>query len=512
MHAERSPVVIGVGQVLANRDRTVAAAREPLRLIADAVHAAAADACGTGTRLLRDVDAITVPHVASWAYADLPALLAERLAASPARTFSAPVGGQWPAALVDAAAARIAAGESRIELVAGGEASASLGVLQRAGVDPGTDLGWTAEPGGPAPIGADDLGSPAMQAAGMVLPTRVYPMVDTAFGHSVGETPAEIMASGAAVFAALSEVAATNPIAWNPAARDPAEILRVGPDNRMICEPYPLAVNAFPLVDQAAALLLTSRAVALEHGVPEERLVHVWGGAGAADAADVLARPALSGSPALCSVLDRALASAGLAAEAVDVVDVYSCFPVVPRLASRYLGLPTKALAGATGGHSSFGGPLSTYTLHSLAACAGRIRSGAGTALVHANGGYLTRQHAVVLGREAHVDGYIGDPEPHDTAEPGPAPCPLAEVPEEPVRVEAATVEYDRDGHPAQGFLVARTADGRRLAGCTAEGDAASARELTVFPEGPAHPAGEAVVGREVRVRPVGGRIQVDPA
>ncbi|MCE0763396.1 acetyl-CoA acetyltransferase [Pseudonocardia kujensis] len=511
MHAERSPVVVGVGQVLANRDRTVAGAREPLRLIADAVHAAAADACGSGTRLLREVDAITVPHVASWAYADLPALLAERLAASPARTFAAPVGGQWPAALVDAAAARIAAGESRIELVAGGEASASLGVLQRAGVDPGPDLGWTTEPGGVAPIGPDDLGSPAMQAAGLVLPTRVYPMVDTAFGHAVGETPAETMASGAAVFAALSEVAAKNPIAWNPAAKEPADILRVGPENRMICEPYPLAVNAFPLVDQAAALLLTSQAVALEHGVPEERLVHVWGGAGAADAADVLARPVLTGSPALCSALDRALASAGLAADAVDLVDVYSCFPVVPRLASRYLGLPTSALAGATGGHSSFGGPLSTYTLHSLAACAERIRDGAGTALVHANGGYLTRQHAVVLGRERHVDGYIGDPEPHDTAVPGPAPCPVAEVADAPVRIEAATVEYDRDGHPAQGFLVARTADGRRLAGCTAEGDAASAQALTVFPAGPSEPAGEAVVGREVRVRPVGDRIQVDP-
>ncbi|WP_093081568.1 acetyl-CoA acetyltransferase [Pseudonocardia oroxyli] len=506
MLPERSPVLVGIGQVRGNRDRTVAGAREPLRLLADAVQAAAADA--RGTRMLRELDAISLTHTASWAYDDLPRLLADRLAAEPARRESAPVGGHQPAALLDAAAARIAAGETRIELVAGAEAAASTTVLDRAGVDPGADLGWTTDPGGPAPIGPDDLGSPAMLAAGIALPRRFYPMVDTALGHALGESPAETMAAGAGVFAALSSVAAENEYAWNPLVRNASEVASVRPENRMICEPYPLAMNAMPLVDQAAALLVTSVETAREHGVPENRMVHVWGGAGAADTADVLSRADLAGSPALCSTFDRALAAAGLAADELDLVDVYCCFPVVPRLAARYLGLPLEATAGATGGHSAFGGPLSSYTLHSLAACAHRIRAGARTALVHANGGYLTRQHAVVLAAEPHVDGYVGDPVPHDAAEPGPR---LVDAAGE-VTVEAATVEYDRDGHPAQAYLIALTDDGDRIAGCTAEGDAASARTLTLFPDGPAGEPGEAVVGRRVRVTRVGERIQVDPA
>jgi acetyl-CoA C-acetyltransferase len=503
---ENSPVLVGVGQVRGNRDRTVAGAREPLRLLADAVHAAAADAAGT--RMLRELDAISLTHTASWSYADLPRLLADRVAAEPARLEAVPVGGHQPAAQLDAAAARIAAGETRIELVAGAEAAASTAVLARAGVDPGIDLGWTTDPGGPAPIGPDDLGSPAMLAAGIALPRRFYPMVDTALGHALGETPAETMAAGAEVFAALSAVAAGNEYAWNPLARSASEIAAVGPENRMICEPYPLAMNAMPLVDQAAALLLTSVGVAREQGVPEERMVHVWGGAGAVDATDVLARADLAGSPALCSTFDRALAAAGLAADEIDVVDLYSCFPVVPRLAARYLGLPLSATAGATGGHSAFGGPLSSYTLHSVAACARRIRAGARTALVHANGGYLTREHAVVLAGSAHVDGYVGDPVPHDVSEPGPR---LVAASGE-VTVEAATVEYDRDGNPAQAYLVALTEEGDRVAGCTAEGDAASAHALSLFPDGPTAAPGDAVVGRRVRVSWVGERIQVDPA
>ena len=497
MVADGSPVLVGVGQVLGNRQRTVAGAREPLRLLVDAVHAAAADtATESGPRLLREVDAISVPHVASWAYADLPRLVAERLAAEPARRVAAGPGGHHPVALVDAAAARIAAGETRVELVAGAEAAASTAVLERAGVDPGVDLGWT--PGGPGePVSAEGLG----------LPRRFHAMLDTAFGHAVGETPAETVAACAAVFAALSEVASRNPYAWNPVARTAEDVARVGPDNRMICEPYPLAMNAMPLVDQAAAVLVTSLGTAREYGVPEDRLVHVWGGAGATDDPDLLARADLAGSPALCSVLDRALAAAGLSAAELDLVDLYASFPVVPRLAARYLGLPLTAVVGATGGHSAFGGPVASYALHSLAACAERIRAGARTALVHGGGGDLTGQHAVVLGRAAHVDGYVGDPEPHDLAEAGPA---VVEAEGE-LTVEAATVEYDRDGLPRQAFLVARTADGARVAGISAEGDAASARALTLYPAGPTGPIGPAVVGRRVVVARAGAYLQVDP-
>ena len=144
---------------------------------------------------------------------------------------------------------------------------------------------------------------------------------------------------------------------------------------------------------------------------------------------------------------------------------------------------------GVTGGHSAFGGPLSSYTLHALVAVADRIRAGARHALDHGNGGYLTHQHALVLAREAHPRGYVGEPEPRDTA--GPAPAAVDALDGEHVTVETATVEHGRDGVATQGFLVARTATGARFAASSAPGDVVSARSLS-------QDRGE-IVGRIVR-------------
>ena len=123
---------------------------------------------------------------------------------------------------------------------------------------------------------------------------------------------------------------------------------------------------------------------------------------------------------ALGVALDACLAASGATIADVDLVDVYSCFPVVPKLVALHLGPPREAPLSVTGGHSSFGGPLNSYSLHALATTVERLRPGGGTGLVHANGGYLTCQHALV--------------------------------------VETATVEHDRAGSPAQAFVVTRTA------------------------------------------------------
>jgi acetyl-CoA C-acetyltransferase len=487
---ERRPVLVGVGQVRGNRERTVDGAREPFALILDAVRAAGADA---GTDLAA-LDSVYSVHVASWAYDDLAARIAREVGATPAHTADTTVGGQRPAELLEVAAARIAAGESRCALIAGGEAQASVQALHRAGIDPAER--WSTTPGGPPSFEASGLRSAAMAATGLVLPTRVYPLFENALRAARGETPEQGAAASAALYAAFSQVAAANPAAWNPGPRTADGIGTVGPGNRMVCEPYPLGVNAMPMVDQAAAVLVMSLAAAREAGVPQERIVHVWGGAGAHDAVDVLARPSFAASAALSDVLDRTLAATGLTPDDLDVIDVYSCFPVVPKLVGAHLGIAPPV--GVTGGHSAFGGPLSSYTLHALVAVTGRLRTTGGTALVHGNGGYLTHEHALVVSTTPH--GYVGDPASRDTAEPGP---PVATgVDGEPVTVETATVEHGRDGRPAQAFLVARTASGARYAAATAPGDVAGARVLSLE-------HGE-TIGRTVRATTKGEHVVVE--
>ena len=486
----RRPVVVGVGQLRSNRDRTLEGAREPLVLLTEALRLAEHDAGTKG--LLAAADSVHAVHVASWAYAGLAGQVARAVGATPRHLEDTGLGGHLPVRLLHRAATRIAAGDSEVALLVGGESQASVSLLGKAGVDPVATLDWSADPGGPPAFDLDQLGSPAMQAAGLLAPTRVYPLVENRLQSDLGLTPQQAHAWSAELYAALTHVAAGHPAAWSPGVLTAGQVGAVNPANRMVCEPYPLSMNAMPHVDQAAALVLTSLGRARELGLIP--LAHVWGGAGTDDDPDVLARRDLGRSAALADALDRCLALSG--GGVPDLVDVYSCFPVVPKLVSLHLGLPREASLSVTGGHSAFGGPLNSYSLHALATVVERLRSAAGTALVHANGGYLTSQHAVLLASGPHPAGCVGDPEPRRLI--GDVVVrPLVDGDDLDVVVETATVEHDRGGKPSQAFLVARTPSGERVATCTAAGDTAAAQVLSL-----AHlpPGATTHVGRTVRV------------
>jgi acetyl-CoA C-acetyltransferase len=479
------PVLIGVGEVRGSGIGT-----EPRSLVAEAARRAL-----KGLDLPDGVDGISMTNTASWRHDDLASLLAQDLGVLPRHVFNAPVGGHWPTRLLDAAAQRIATGQSAVEVVAGCEAQASTTKAMKSGVDPVRDWGWSAAPGGPPAFDPDQLGSPAMQAAGLIAPSRVYPLYEAGLRNRRGLTVEQADRESAALYSALSTVAATNPVAWLPNPIDPERVLAATDGNRMVCEPYRLSMNAMPFVDQAAALVLTDLDTARSLGVHDDRIVHIWGGAGAEDDPDVLARPGFDRSRALAAALDATLAASGITTADLDVIDVYSCFPVVPKLVAEHLALPEGAVPSVTGGHSSFGGPLNSYSVHSLAAVYRRLSTGStdDLALVHANGGYLTYQHCTVLSRNPGPRGFVGDPDPLRIAG---TEAPVAPTAGSTLTVEAATVEYGRSGAPQQAFLVARTESGTRVAAQTEHGDVESAVALSVYPPG----APREVVGRRVRV------------
>lgn len=487
MDPARTPVIVGVGDVRSGRAGEPAGPREPLDLITDAARAAIVDS-GSPALGCR-IDAIHAVKTVSWSYDDLPGLLAARLTLPSPRSSTSPIGGHWPAALLDRIGDDIAAGRSSAALLVGGEAQATMTALRKSGTDPAS-LGWESAPGGPPAFDPADLGSPAMQRAGLIVPTRVYPLFENRVAHESGLGPGESLTESARMYAAFSELAAKNPASWTSEVYSAEDIATVGPGNRMVCEPYPLMLNAMPFVDQAAAVLVCSLAVARDHGVPEDRTVYLWGGAGATDPVDILSRNGFGTSAAMTDAVQRALSRASVDASALDIVDAYSCFPVVPKLLTDTLGLRGDIVPSVTGGHSFFGGPLNSYTLHSIAEVTRRLREDGGTALVHGNGGYLTYQHVVLLAGAPHSSGYVGDPEPAHLAAHAPE---LVAGYEGRADIVTSTVEHGRDGAPATGFVVAHTPDGRRLAGHTGPLEAAA---LSAF----AHTPARSPIGRSVHV------------
>ena len=111
------------------------------------------------------------------------------------------------------------------------------------------------------------------------------------------------------LMARFTDVAATHPCAWFPTRATAEELATPTTDNRLISEPYTKRMNAFPFVDQAAALVMCSLAVAQEAGV-DDRAIFVWSGADAYEVRLPTARPELGRAVGLRAAVARTFAAA----------------------------------------------------------------------------------------------------------------------------------------------------------------------------------------------------------
>ena len=68
-------------------------------------------------------------------------------------------------------------------------------------------------------------------------------------------------------------------------------------------------------------------------GIAEDRLIHIWGGASAEEPRDYLVRDRFFESHAQNAVLKAAMELGGGDGRAFDAIELYSCFPCVPKMA-----------------------------------------------------------------------------------------------------------------------------------------------------------------------------------
>jgi len=460
------PVVVGVGQVTRHDDEDVALA-EPLMLLLDAARAAEAD---TGVSLLEHVDAVELMPVGAWPYDDLPGLVVRRLGLDPARVRARehPIGGETPIRALDVASARIASGDARVVLLAGAEGTRAVTRARRSGVE----LPWT-------PRGARSTiptMSPELQRAagvGIARAIHCFPLYEHALRAHEGTTLAAAQAESGALWAGLTAVAAANPYAWSREVRMAHDLADVAPGNRMVSYPYPKSLTANPFVNQGAALLVTDAGTARAFGIAEDRWVHPLGGAGADEPTDPRARAAYHRVPALEVTVRDVQEVTDSTVDDYDMVELYSCFPAMPKLARRALGRATDAPISVTGGLSFFGGPGSNYLMHSLAAMVERIRTDGGTGFVHGVGMFNTKHHALVLRDRPRADGTYPTPR-HDVGVPRPpvtTPIAVVEDYAGPATVVTCTVTFDREGGPRTGAVICTGTRGERVAAAVHDRD-----------------------------------------
>lgn len=429
--AERSPVIIGVGEINDRDDRL-----DPLDLMEAALRRADADA---GGGWLTRLDALgVVAQISFPELGDVPASLAARIGAAPRRLQqTAGPNGDGPVRVLDAAAGRIASGESSVEAVAGGEALRTAARRR-----PRT-------PRGPR--------------HGLVAPAEVYPLYENACRAAWGQTLAEGQRESAAMWAAMSEIAADNEGAWLREARSAEEIATPSPENRPIAFPYTKLTVANAAVNMGAAFIVASLAAARAAGIPDHRLVHVGHGAAAREPEDWLVRDRYDHSASMAAALGACLQRNAATADDLDFAELYSCFPCVPKMARRAIGWPAERPATVYGGLTFGGGPIGNAMSHAIAAMTRKLRDGDGErGLIFANGGYATHNHSIVLQREPTGARRDSDVQAEADAARGPVPA-LDPTCRGAATIETYTVLYDRDGAPRYGVVVARSQVGGRL-------------------------------------------------
>jgi acetyl-CoA C-acetyltransferase len=468
----RIPVIVGVGEIV-DRPKDIAAGLEPLTLLEEALKRAETDCGGT---LLGDIQSLDLVNFLSWRYRDPEKQLASRLGIAPAHLYYGPVGGESPIRYLHEAALRIARGECDVAAVCGAEAQSTATKAERAGVT----LPWT-------PF-AHDVEEPKRGAAfqkplavklGVFRPVTVYPFYEAASAAHWGQTPREAMAESGELWSRYSEAASHNPNAWLKPHFAPEDITTPSPANRLIAWPYTKLMVANPTVNMGAAVLLTSLAKARAAGIAADRLVYPLGGASAEEPRDYLLRDQFYESHPQNAVLGAVMDLAGGDGRAFDAIELYSCFPCVPKMARRMLGLGRDVQPTVTGGLTFFGAPLNTYMTHAACAMVRRMRDGAGLGLLYGQGGFVTKHHGLVLSRQPPREALSQETSVQAAADRAKRAVPdfVAEAIGKGT-VESFTVLYGRGGDAEHGVVMLRTEDDRRTLARIPARDAATLAHL----------------------------------
>lgn len=479
-----TPVLVGIG-VATQREEDFRRAVDPMTLMLQAVDAAGRDAGATANAgALPGVQWIAVPR-GRWTYTNPAGAIARAIGAGEAKQVLTSVG-VLQQTLIAEACARIARGEAHTTLVAGSDAGYRLLRAQVAGEKAAEE----SEQGAPHEFWEpkEELRHPVERRAGLQMPVGLYALMESAWRHAKGLSVDAHRDRLAERYAGFSRVAAANPHAWLRRELQPAEIRDAAPHNPMQAFPYTRFHCSSWNVDQAAALLFCSAQRAQELGIPRERWVYPLASTESNHMLAVSARARLHECVGARVAGRAALDAAGLDAGQVDLLELYSCFPIAVEAYADALGLaPTAGPLTLTGGMSFAGGPYNNYELQSTARAAELLRAGEGrTALVSCVSGVLTKQGFGFWGVEPPAEGFVHA----DVSAQVAAEAEAREVLDShsgPARIAGCTVLHGR-GQPPRGVVLADLPNGQRALATTEDPGWIARLQL------------EECVGRELRI------------
>ena len=472
MVSENIPVIIGVGQVTKKEASSVQGG-SPVDLMAEAVRLAAEDG-GLTKQVLEKADLlITTSLLSDDGIINPPGCVADKLNLATAKCMVSGVGGTTPHSMLHHALKEIAENKANLAILTGAEAQHTMQGAMRAKIFTGWNL--SSQRSCLPPLSKVRLVDGACETEdihGLSIPAYVYPMFENALRKRYGRTVEAHAQAMGKLMSRLSGVAAQNPHAWFRESFTPEEIITVSDANRNTAFPYTKRMNAMLLVNQAAALIVTSEGQAQKMGVDRSKWIYVHGYGEAHDHWHVLEREAYGVSPAIDIVGRTALIQAGLIIGEIDFFDLYSCFPVAVQVTRDMLGISendSRSLT-VTGGLPYFGGPGNNYVMHAMAQMVDVLRQHPGkTGLVTGNSFYMTKHTAAICTTRPLADNSAATADislcqktvnqrPKHEIDPTPSGR---------ATVETYTVIFDRNNLPSKGIVIGKKEDGKRFVAYT---------------------------------------------
>jgi acetyl-CoA C-acetyltransferase len=466
----RVPVIVGVGEIN-DRPTSERQPRDSAQLMLAALAVAGADAGGGWVERCERI--LVVPQL-SFSEIDVPRTLAEAtgLDLTAIRQAGVP-SGDTPVRLLNDAANAIGAGEVTACAIVGAEA---MRTALRAGK--------------PLFPNARKNASELRRRYDLYQPSDIYPLYENALRAAEGLSLAQGQAETGLIWSLMSQVAEASDGAWLRKSLTADEIIQPTADNRPIAFPYTKLMVANASVNQGAAVIVTSLAAARQAGVPDNRLVYIGAGAAAHEAADAMARADWQTPVGMQVAIEQTLLRNVLTRDDIDHVELYSCFPCVPKMARRVLGWPAERPVTVHGGLTFGGGPVANYMTHAIAAMVRQLRVSGRTGLLFGNGGFCEHNHCIVLSSEILPGvGFPHDYDDHAIADTRRATVPpLTDAVEGDFVVETYTVLYDRNGSVHHGVVLSHGPDAQRV---IARVDGNDARSVAFLTDGRVEPVGK---------------------
>ncbi len=386
---DATPVVVGAAEVVhRGGDGFVMCAATDLLIetVAEALGRS-----GEPSALGSRVGEILVPH-GTWPESDPGRAVAEAIGAQGARSVRSELG-VLQHTLLARAIGGVAEGRVAAAVVVGGENRWSGVVAAKSGstvpAPPDLALGEPDEV-----ITPEEMVISAIEIErNLTTAAHQYAIIESALRHRLGRTVEEHQEALGALWSRFAAVAAQAPSAWNTDGMDADAIASPSDSNRVIAAPYTKWLISQWNVDQAAALVVTSAGVARELGIDESRWVFPLVTAMSNLVVPMPERDAIDSWPASRIAGAAAFEAAGVTAEQVDLVDLYSCFPSAVEVQAAELGLGLDRQLTLTGGMTFAGGPYNNYSLQGAAAMVTALlaRSEPSVGLTSAVSGLLTK-------------------------------------------------------------------------------------------------------------------------